>query len=303
MRSDSSKIILPRLIFVTGKGGTGKSTVAAAMAVALSRRRATTLADLDRRRSALRLLGSHDGDGSAKPSPLGENLDGVALTPHTELENFIERIVPVKAISRRMLQSRTFGYVTAALPGLEAFLMLERLRIMAGEAALKDRFIVVDGPASGSALEFLSVADGVKGIAPTGTLNRLASGVHTFLIDGARFGVAITVSPEEMALREALETADALRNRLGIEWIIAVLNTTSKVLFDAADIAALTPLKTHAQLALRRNAIAEYTIRARAQLKAAGLRVIELPMLFLPELGKREAMHLADKIEPALSYQ
>ncbi len=211
--------------------------------------------------------------------------------------------MPVKAISRRMLQSRTFGYVTAALPGLEAFLMLERLRIMAGEAALKDRFIVVDGPASGSALEFLSVADGVQGIAPSGTLNRLASGVHTFLIDGARFGVAITVSPEEMALREALETADALRNRLGIEWIIAVLNATSKALFDAADLAALSPLKTHAQLALRRNAIAEYTIRARAQLKAAGLRVIELPMLFLPELGKREAMHLADKIEPALSYQ
>ena len=90
------------------------------------------------------MLGSHDGE--AKPSPLGEHLEGIALTPHAELENFIERIVPVKAMSRRMLKSRTFGYVTAALPGLEAFLMLERLRIMAGEAALKDRFIVVDGP-------------------------------------------------------------------------------------------------------------------------------------------------------------
>ena len=303
MRSDSSKITLPRLIFVTGKGGTGKSTVAAAMALALSRRRPTTLADLDRRRSALRLLGSHNGVGDARPSRLGEHLDGIALTPHAELEAFIERIVPVKAISRRMLQSRTFGYVTAALPGLEAFLMLERLRIMAGEAALKDRFIVVDGPASGSALEFLSVADGVKGIAPTGTLNRLASGVHTFLIDSARFGVAITVSPEEMALREALETADALRNRLGIQWIIAVLNSTSKVLFDAADIAALSPFKAHAQLALRRNAIAEYTMRAREQLKAAGLRVIELPTLFLPELGKREAMQLADKLEHAMPEQ
>jgi arsenite-transporting ATPase len=303
VRSDSSKIALPRLIFVTGKGGTGKSTVAAAMALALSRRRATTLADLDRRRSALRLLGFRDGDGGAKPAPLGEHLDGIALTPHAELENFIERIVPVKAISRRMLQSRTFGYVTAALPGLEAFLMLERLRIMAGEAALKDRFIVVDGAASGSALEFLSVADGVKGIAPTGTLNRLASGVHTFLIDSARFGVVITVSPEEMALREALETADALRNRLGIKWIVAVLNSTSKVLFDAADIAALTPFKAHAQLALRRNAIAEYTIRAREQLTAAGLRVLELPTLFLPELGKREATQLADKLEPALPNQ
>jgi arsenite/tail-anchored protein-transporting ATPase len=294
---------LPRLIFVTGKGGTGKSTVAAAMALALARRRSTTLADLDKRRSALRLLASLNGDGGHKAFKIASNLDGVALSPHAELEAFIERIVPLKALSRRMLQSRTFSYVTAALPGLEAFLMLERLRIMAGDAALKDHYIAVDGPASGSALEFLSVAEGVKGIAPGGTLNRLASGVHSFLIDGARFGVVITVSPEEMALREALETADILKHRRGVKWIIAVLNSTSKALFDTADLAALTPLKAHAYLALRRNAIAEHTARARGQLKAAGLRVIELPTLFLPELGKAEVGQLADKLEKSLTHQ
>jgi arsenite-transporting ATPase len=294
---------LPRLIFVTGKGGTGKSTVAAALAVALSRRSPTTLADLDGRRSALRLLGSLNGDGAGKSIKLAAHLDGIALSTHAELEAFIERIVPLKALSRRMLQSRTFRYVTAALPGLEAFLMLERLRIMAGDAALNDRYLVVDGPASGSALEFLSVADGVKGIAPGGTLNRLASGVDSFLTDGTRFGVAITVTPEELALREALETAEALKNRRGIKWLVAILNSTSKVLFDAADLAALTPLKSHAHLALRRNAIAEYTIRARAMLKSAGLDVIELPTLFLPELGKTETHQLADKLEKALSHR
>jgi arsenite/tail-anchored protein-transporting ATPase len=294
---------LPRLIFVTGKGGTGKSTVAAALALALSRRRPTMLADLDRRRSALRLLSSLNSDDATKTFKISAHLDGVALGPHAELEAFIERIVPLKALSRRMLQSRTFSYVTAALPGLEAFLMLERLRIMAGDAALKDHYLVVDGPASGSALEFLSVAEGVKGIAPAGTLNRLASGVHSFLTDGALFGVAITVSPEELALREALETADALKHRLGVKWIVAVLNSTAKALFDAADLAALTQLKAHAHLALRRNAIAEYTIRAREQLKAAGLHLIELPTLFLPELGKAEANQLADKLEKALSHQ
>ncbi len=293
---------LPRLIFVTGKGGTGKSTVAAAMAMALARQHPTILADLDKRRSALRLLNSSNTEDATRSRKKAAYLEGVALSPHAELEAFIERIVPVKALSRRMLQSRTFAYVTAALPGLEAFLMLERLRIMSGDAALKDHYVVVDGPASGSALEFLSVAEGVQGIAPRGTLNRLASGVHSFLIDGSRFGVAITVSPEEMALREALETADALKRR-GIKWIVAVLNSTSKVLFDAADLAALTPLKAHAHLALRRNTIAEYTIRAREQLKAAGLHVLELPALFLPELGKAEAAQLADQLEKTLTIQ
>ena len=248
-------------------------------------------------------LTSLNGDAGHKTFKISTRLDGIALSPHAELESFIERIVPVKALSRRMLQSRTFSYVTAALPGLEAFLMLDRLRVMAGDAALKDHYVVVDGPASGSALEFLSVAEGVKGIAPGGTLNRLASGVHSFLIDGARFGVAITVSPEEMALREALETAEVLKHRRGIRWIVAVLNSTSKALFDAADLATLTPLKAHAHLAVRRNAIAEYTIRAREQLKAAGLHVIELPTLFLPELGKAEVRQLADKLEKALAHQ
>src|SRR5437879_6246951 len=127
---------LPRLIFVTGKGGTGKSTIAAALALALARRRPTTLGDLDQRLSALSALGVELDGASAKP--VNHNLEVMALAPRTELESFITRIVPLKALSRRMLKSRTFGYVTAALPGLEAFLMLERLRLIAGKAAAED---------------------------------------------------------------------------------------------------------------------------------------------------------------------
>ena len=124
---------LPRVLFVTGKGGTGKSTVAAAIALALSRRRPTTLADLDGRMSAAAALGATPRDSAAVK--VTDSLDVIAMASRTELEAFIERIVPIRAISRRMLRSRTFGYVTAALPGLEAFLLLERLRIMAGDAA------------------------------------------------------------------------------------------------------------------------------------------------------------------------
>ncbi len=110
---------LPRLIFVTGKGSTGKSTIAAALA--LARQRKTSLADLDRRLSAMRLLGAPlDG---APSTHINETLEVFALAPRAELEAFIGRIVPIRAVARRMLKSRTFGFVTAALPGLEAFLV------------------------------------------------------------------------------------------------------------------------------------------------------------------------------------
>src|SRR5580658_9651816 len=144
---------LARLILVTGKGGTGKSTVAAALALGLARRRPTTLVDLDQRMWAARMLGIEPDNNLDAIA----NLETISLSASAELEAFIERIVPIKAVARRMLQSRTFGYVSAALPGLAAFMMLERLRIMAGRAALEDRYVVVDAPATGSTLELLSV--------------------------------------------------------------------------------------------------------------------------------------------------
>ena len=63
--------------------------------------------------------------------------------------------------------------LAAALPGLEAFLMLERLRLLAGQASLEDRFVVIDAPATGHALELLAVARSLDRLAPTGTRSRL----------------------------------------------------------------------------------------------------------------------------------
>ncbi len=278
---------LPRVLFVTGKGGTGKSTVAAALAIALSRRRPTTLADLDRRMSAAAALGVMPHNSTAVK--VTDSLDAVALTPRAELEAFIERIVPIRAISRRMLRSRTFGYVTAALPGLEAFLLLERLRIMAGDAALKDRYLVVDAPASGSAVELLSVSSGVRGIAPAGTLNRLADSIDSFLADATRFGAVITMTPEELAVREALETAATIRERLGVVTVAAIMNCVPDLLFDTSELAALSPLGSHARLAIRRNAAHENAALVAPRLADAGLPAVSLPMMFTPAIGARRA--------------
>jgi CobQ/CobB/MinD/ParA nucleotide binding domain len=302
---------LPRLIFVTGKGGTGKSTVAAALAIALARQRPTTLADLDGRQSAMRLLGiDMNYAGAAEPashtrintstdtsinSPEHSDtaLEVVRITPQGELEAFIQRIVPLRAVSRRMIESRTFAYVTAALPGLEAFLILERLRQIAGHAALNHRFAVIDAPATGHALELLAVAKGIRNLAPAGTLNRLSSAVEEFLIDRNRFGVIVTLMPEELALREALETVAALRDRLGIGCVGAILNGVPPPLFSPAEISRLRPLKAHARLADRRNAAAEFARHARRELERAGLTVVQLPMLYEAALGASQVEALS----------
>lgn len=289
---------LPRLIFITGKGGTGKSTVAAAMGHAIARNHPVLVADLDQRASAARLLGADlNGRGSAR---VGERIEVRALSPRDELESFIERIVPLKMVSRRMLRSRTFGYVTAALPGLEAFLMLDRLRILAGEAARDDGYLVIDGPATGTALELLSVANGLGRLAPSGLLNRLSAELERFLSDPGRFAVAITLSPEEAAVREAIETASALE-RMGIRRLGAILNGVTGELFSHAEAESAGKLGNHGRLMNRRIELGNLAERARGRLRRVRLGVIELPMLFRTSLGKKEIFELSQELESGIA--
>ena len=279
-------IKLPRVLFVTGKGGTGKSTIAHAFAVALARDRKVTLVEINPRYNAV-------------SSPLDLSTDRSSsefvrkqLTPRGELEAFVEGLVPLKAISRRMLQSRTFGFVTAALPGLEAFLLLDRLRKLAREARPTDA-IVVDAPATGGALEMLTVGQSVGAIAPLGTLNRLAREVETFIGAADQFGVILTLRPEKLALREALDAARILEGA-GIGTVAAVLNAVPTELFSAAEIAQLKPLPEHRALAQERRVLAHAAAHARRELEREQLRVIETPMIYRASLGRDEFEELAD---------
>jgi anion-transporting ArsA/GET3 family ATPase len=286
---------LPHLILITGKGGTGKSSAAGALALALSKRAKTVLADLDQRWTAARLLGV-EVDGAGKFRAMA-NLEVQSFCPRRELETFIERIVPIKLISRRMLRSHTFGYVTSALPGLEAFLMLERLRELAEVAAAGEGFAVVDAPSSGNLLELLSVPQGLRDLAPSGTLNRLARAVDEFLRDPRYFGVLLTARPERLAVREALETLAILRDKLRIRYVAAILNGIPAPLFSPADRAKIHRLPSHRRLALQRKATNEMAARAHKQFDQAGVEVIELPMLYTSEFARPQLEMLAGALD------
>src|SRR6202162_207683 len=262
---------LARLILVTGKGGTGKSTIAAALALCLARRHPTLLVDLDQRMWAARMLGVGSGNNLDPIANLDAiaNLETTSLSASTELEAFIEHIVPIKAVARRMLQSRTFGYVSAALPGLEAVLMLERLRSVAGSAALEDRYAVVDAPATGSALELLSVPGALRQIAPLGTLNRLAAHGESLLCDPSRFARTPPLRPQELALRETLEASDVLRGRLNVSITAAALNCVPHPLFNKSEIDALGAHPGYQRLAQWRDSTGGFAARARREASRA----------------------------------
>ncbi len=286
---------LPRLILITGKGGSGKSTTAGALALALSRRGSVTLADLDQRRTAARLLG-------VEPelpcnSPTTGNLELRTFTPHGELESFIHRLVPIKALSRRMLRSHTFSYVSAALPGLQAFLTLERLRQVAQEAAVGDGYAVIDAPASGSAVELLAVTQSIRDLAPSGTLNKLARSIESFVRNQQLFGVWLTARPERFAVHEALETLACLREQLRIRHVTVVLNGVPEFLLSSADYTKMDQAPGHRRLALQRKATCEMAALACKQLEEAGVDVIQLPMLYSSQFARPQLEILAGSFD------
>src|SRR5260370_7608758 len=100
---------LARLILVTGKGGTGKSTVAAALALCLARRHPTLLVDLDQRMWAARMLGVGSGNDLDPIANLDAiaNLETTSLSASTELQALIQRIVPTQALAPRTPHSPT----------------------------------------------------------------------------------------------------------------------------------------------------------------------------------------------------
>lgn len=280
------------MIFVTGKGGTGKTTLSASLALAIARDRAVTLVTLDERSSAA----SPALDQIDHP-----NLKLIAVTRRGELEAFIQRIVPVKMIARRMLGSRTFGFVTTALPGLEAFLILEKIRLIAQQVG-PGSTVVVDGPATGGALELLSTAKGLKQLAPHGTLHRLAEEIEGFQQDRKLFGVMITLRPEELALREALAAVKALQTA-GVACAGAILNHRIEQLFSDVEIAALTNYRDLYLLARKRDEIAAACVKARREMGGAGVPVAETPALFSTATESQHLKTLADLLRRSIQLQ
>lgn len=275
---------LSRVILISGKGGSGKSTVAASLASALSHSHRVLLLDLDGSRSAANLAGI-----TAYHAPERQFCTG-SITRRAELERFIERIVPLRAVARRMLASSTFGFVTAALPGLEAFLIVERLRLL--EERDPELIIVVDGPATGGAVELLTAAAKIERLAGRGALRTLALRQQEFLTAPTRFSLWLTAIPAKLALKETLSAL-----QLGsLQCETVVLNRTRRRGFTAAELDQLRGVPQHYAFATALEGARQATAYTAKTLRRTGARLLELPTLFSAEFGPSEIESLAREL-------
>jgi len=226
-----------RFLFITGKGGVGKTTVTAALATALSARGLRVLATVCGAKERLStLLGAPKLDSTIRE--LRPNLFGVELVSEVALREYGAMKLKNRALVDAIFDNKYVSGFLGGTPGLKEWSLLGKAWYHAIEEENgRSRFDVVllDAPATGHGLDMLRVPKVIVEIAPPGILRNDAERAWDMFRDPARSGVVVVSLPEEMPTNETLELCGALKSELTLPIAELIVNAHLKPLFSAAE--------------------------------------------------------------------
>ena len=308
-----------RLVFLTGKGGVGKSVVGAAVAVAARERgKRVLLVEVAAPLEAARLLGGPPSGG--RETEVLSGLFTVNLDPAAVMDEYVRHVVKLEMFTRRILESPIYRRFFVAAPGLEELMVLGKIMVLEEARARFSQkplwdLIVVDAPATGHGLAFLKVPLAASAAIPAGPIGHNVRRVLALLRDPRRTALVVVAVPEEMAVVEAVQFHGLAKEELKIEPAAVVLNACHERRFtdeDEAEVLRLTtegatgdverdvPLPAALRAArrqIRRRKLTRfYRDRLRRTLDAP---LVSLPFLFREAVGLDEVRLLAGKLEAA----
>ncbi len=211
-----------QLVVVTGKGGVGKTTLAAVLGRMLAGRgRRVLLLEAEPRESLHQALGTEPSDGAivqAGPRLWLQNLKADAV-----IEGLVAEKVPIAFLARKIVESDAFHQFVAGAPGLKETALLGYAYRTLNHKPRFDQ-VVVDAPASGHGAILLAAPGLLAGAAQGGQLGQMASELAGFLADPGRCGVALATLAEEMPVQETIELIALLQSSLGLRPDLVVVN-------------------------------------------------------------------------------
>ena len=196
-----------RVTIVAGKGGVGKTTVTAVLARAAAA-------------AGLRVL-VVELDGKPVLTGLVEGLECTQISAPAALEDYL-REHGFGRVAKRLSASGVIDVVATAAPGIDDIVVLGRIKQL--ERSGDWDVIVVDGPAAGHAITFLTSPRGLLDAVRGGPVRAQAADVVELLGDPARCQVVLVTLPETTPVNEAIETAYALEDRVGVKLGPVVVN-------------------------------------------------------------------------------
>ncbi len=305
-----------RVVIVAGKGGVGKTTVSAALAHVAARQGLRVLiVEVDGKGDLPALFG-RDSQLQYQPAELLAAAAGAgdvrasSLTPDDALVEYLESH-GLRRILKRLSSSGALDVVATAVPGIKDILVLGKVKQLERSGADGADLIIVDAPAAGHAVTFLSSARGLLDTASVGPIRTQAADVIELLSDPSRCRVLLVTLPEETPVNELIDTAYLVEERAGVSLTPIVVNglwprldlppDPSPALAAAGlDRATSARVADAVDFRLRRQDLeAQQTSRLA---DALPLPQIHLPYLFTTDLGPVEVDRLADALAAGVEH-
>jgi hypothetical protein len=293
------------LVFVTGKGGVGKTTVALCIARAAARGgRRTVLCEVSGQARAARmhrLAGTPPG----AEVELGEGLWATTIDPLPAFEEWAARVIGSRRLVHAMARSNAFSAFLGAAPGARELVTIAK----AWDLGRPERWVrgargydvvVLDAPASGHGLGLLGAPRTFAEIARVGPIATQASRVVELLEDPDRSAVVAVAQAAEMPVSETLDLEERVRATLRRGLDAIVVNSVLARRFSAADIeriaaadGAVAP-PVAAAVHRRHGVAAAQQGQLRRLRRHASAPVVTLPFVSAPALGPDEIGALTD---------
>ncbi|MDQ6698486.1 MAG: ArsA family ATPase [Actinomycetota bacterium] len=220
------------LLFVTGKGGVGKSTIAASLSVlAVNRGKRTLVCEVDAKGNLADFF--ETGPTGFEPRKLQPNLWAMSMDTEASLKEYLKLQLKLPLVARIGPLARTFDFVANAAPGVREILTVGKLCWEVRERHYD--LVVVDAVASGHIVGQLTAPQSINELVQVGMVRNQTGWMLDILNDAAQTGVVIVSAPEEMPVNETIELSERLSKETSIDVAAVIVNRVLPELFGRGE--------------------------------------------------------------------
>lgn len=308
---DVRELLNHRLLFFTGKGGVGKSTVVASLAVVAARLGMRPLIAEIHTKSAMKQIFGAPFVGFV-PLEITDNIWAINISAEESLLEYIEQHVKIRRLAKLIVKNKILKYFFDTAPAVNELVTINKLWNLVNEresatGAYTYDTILVDLPSTGHALSFLDLPRSIRQLVSIGPLRSIVDRYERMFTDPSMTALNLVTLPEEMPVTETIELYRKLTLRSEIPFGMLFVNGVPMSVFDENEADLMDWLN---ETAMETDELAKALMAGRAALglqrrsdghirelaKSIKLNLITLPKLLIGRLDADAVEQLADAI-------
>jgi anion-transporting ArsA/GET3 family ATPase len=228
----SSDLFGHELLFVTGKGGVGKTTVTAALAQLAAEQGKRVLAcDIDATGGLAAMFEA--GSVGFTPTTVSPGVSAMSMDTEASLREYLKVSLRVPLTGRIGPLAKAFDFVATAAPGVREILTVGKLCWEVRERHFD--LVLVDAPATGHVVSQLSAPEAINNLVKVGQIRTQTDWMVEMLSNPERTGVVAVTTPEEMPVSETLELAERIDQETSVSLVAVIVNRVLPELFSTRE--------------------------------------------------------------------